>query len=116
MKVLSVRIKTVVLHPFFRIRRVALGALELQNRERLRMRDEMSETQQLIPLIMKHRNGEKWTLDERRKIQKRLRAMAGLSPYLVLFIMPGGLFLLPALAWWLDKRREKRRMQISDLN
>jgi hypothetical protein len=26
-------------------------------------------------------------------------------------IMPGGIFFLPALAWWLDRRRRKRDRQ-----
>jgi len=28
------------------------------------------------------------------------------SPYLVVMVMPGSFVVLPALAWWLDRRRQ----------
>lgn len=93
------------------IGKVRRGMQELQHRESQRVRDEMSETQRLIPLLMKQRNGTKWTDEERRNIQKYLRRIAGVSPYLVLFVMPGGFFMLPLLAWWLDRRRQRREQQ-----
>lgn len=90
------------------IGKLGRGMRELQHRESQRVRDEMAGTRQLIPLLMKQRNGTKWTAEERRNIQKYLRRIAGVSPYLVLFVMPGGFFMLPLLAWWLDKRRQRR--------
>lgn len=84
------------------------GLLELQRRERLHLRDEMSETQRLVPLLMKQRNGERWTEQDRREMHEHLHRMVMISPYLLLFVMPGGLFLLPVLAWWLDRRRRQR--------
>jgi hypothetical protein len=35
--------------------------------------------------------------------------LSTLSPYLVVLVMPGGLLALPALAWWLDRRRLRGR-------
>ena len=35
--------------------------------------------------------------------------LAHLSPYLVLLLLPGSALILPAYAWWLDRRRIKRR-------
>jgi hypothetical protein len=33
---------------------------------------------------------------------------------MVLFVAPGGFFVLPLLAWWLDKRRLKQNTQNTD--
>ncbi|MDZ4202987.1 MAG: hypothetical protein U1C96_12670 [Gallionella sp.] len=103
------RFVTVLIYPLHRLRRAGAGLWQLQNRERLRIRDEMSATQRLVPLVMKQRNGEHWTVEDRREIREHLHRMAALSPYMVLFVMPGGLFMLPVLAWWLDRRRLSRQ-------
>ena len=91
------------------VRKLGRGMLELQHRERLRLRDELSATQQLMPLLMKQRNGTQWTDEERKDLKAQLQRMVAIAPYLVLFVMPGGFFLLPLLAWWLDRRRQERR-------
>ncbi|HYD59606.1 MAG TPA: hypothetical protein VEC35_04590 [Noviherbaspirillum sp.] len=84
------------------------GLWELQNRERERLRTEMAEMRGLMHLLMKQRNGYRWTEQDRRKIRVHLRKLAALSPYMVLFLSPGGFLAWPVLAWWLDKRRQKR--------
>ena len=68
----------------------------------------MLQIQDLMPLLMKQRDGYRWTETDRREIRMHLRNLASLSPYLVLFISPGGFLALPVLAWWLDRRRRKR--------
>jgi hypothetical protein len=80
----------------------------LQNRERARLLSEMSQMRGLMPLLMKQRNGYRWTEADRKKIRVQFRKLAQLSPYLVLFISPGGFIALPLLVWWLDRRRQKR--------
>jgi len=80
----------------------------LQNRERAQLLEEMTQMRDLMPLLMKQRNGYQWTHDDRQHIRKRLRNLAKISPYIILFVAPGGLFLLPIMAWWLDRRRLKR--------
>lgn len=80
----------------------------MQHRERLRLRSEMSQIRGLMPLLMKQRNGYRWTETDRRRIKAQLRKLAALSPYLILFLAPGGFLALPLLAWWLDRRRQKR--------
>jgi hypothetical protein len=83
--------------------------LAAQNRERQQITAELLSMRGLMPLLMKRRNGERWTRDERLLLQQQLRAAAHLSPYLVLMLLPGSFALLPALAWWLDRRRLRRR-------
>jgi hypothetical protein len=82
-------------------------AWSLQHRERLRLLDEMSQVRGLTQLLMKQRNGYRWSETDRKKIRAKLRKLADLSPYLILFVSPGGFFALPLLAWWLDRRRQK---------
>jgi hypothetical protein len=80
----------------------------LQARERIRLSQEMRAMSGLMPLLMKQRNGYRWSREDKRKIKEQLRHLVHLGPYLTLAVMPGGFFVLPVLAWWLDRRRQKR--------
>jgi len=76
--------------------------------QRVYIRTELSQVKGLIPILMKRRNGGQWTPEERVMLQRDLRALSNLSPYLIPLIMPGGILMLPFLAWWLDYRRRDR--------
>ena len=78
-------------------------------RERDRIRVEILGIHGLMPLLMKQRNGVRWTAEERMQLAHHLRHLTDLSPYLVVFLAPGSFILLPVVAWWLDRRRLKRR-------
>lgn len=82
--------------------------LAAQNRERKQLLGEMVKVRGLMPLLMKPRNGERWTASERTALLEQLRALAHLSPYLVVMVLPGSFVVLPVLAWWLDRRRQNR--------
>lgn len=82
--------------------------LEAQQRERQQITRELAKVKGLMPLLMKRRNGGRWSVDERHELIEQLHAFAHLSPYLVVLVMPGSFLLLPALAWWLDRRRGQR--------
>jgi len=62
-----------------------------------------------MPLLMKPRNAQRWTPEEKQQIAAHLRTLSTISPYLVVLALPGGLLMLPALAWWLDRRRNRNR-------
>lgn len=62
----------------------------------------------LMPLLMKHRNGGTWTADEKAELLMQLRILSRVSPSLLLLLLPGSALLLPAYAWWLDRRRRPR--------
>jgi hypothetical protein len=81
----------------------------LSERERQRLTDEISQVRGLMPLLMKARDGERWTGEDKRQLRAHLRRLSSLSHYLVVLALPGGLLLLPALAWWLDRRRDRER-------
>jgi hypothetical protein len=87
--------------------------LEAQQRERQQITRELAKVKGLMPLLMKRRNGGRWTVDERHELIGQLHAMAHLSPYLVVLVMPGSVLFLPALAWWLDRRRQNRDLSRS---
>lgn len=82
--------------------------LEAQNRERAVIVAEILQVKGMMPLLMKHRNGDRWSRDERRQLRQQLQALADLSPYLFVMVLPGSVLILPALAWWLDRRRQRR--------
>ena len=90
-------------------RRALRGLRELSERERQRIRDEISQTRGLMPLLMKPRNHQKWSSEDRTLLAQHLKRISRLSPYLAVLVMPGGFLALPAVAWWLDRRRGGRR-------
>lgn len=78
------------------------------NRERDRIRAEMLGIHGLLPLLMKQRNGTRWTSAERAQLRGHVRSLTSLSPYFLVLLAPGSFVLFPILAWWLDRRRQKR--------
>ncbi|HYD81935.1 MAG TPA: hypothetical protein VEC06_19205 [Paucimonas sp.] len=102
------RLHLLLVSPFAVLRRGIHALWAMQNRERERLYGEMQQVRGLIHLLMKQRNGYRWTELERRKIRAQLRQLAEMSPYLILFVSPGGFLALPLLVWWLDRRRQKR--------
>lgn len=79
-----------------------------QRREKARITAELAQVRGLMPLFMKRRNGGRWTRGERRVLHQQMRALAHLSPYLVVLALPGSFAMIPFLAWWLDRRRGQR--------
>lgn len=79
-----------------------------QHREARRVITELLAVRGLMPLLMKARNGERWTHQEKVELLAHLRRVAHLSPYLLLLLLPGSAVFLPAYAWWLDRRRKRR--------
>lgn len=83
-----------------------IGAmLEAGQRERGVLLSEASKVRGLMPLLMKRRNGNCWTRDDRALLHEQMRALAHLSPYLIILALPGSFAMMPVLAWWLDRRR-----------
>jgi hypothetical protein len=81
----------------------------MHENQRLFIRTELSQVRGLIPILMKRRNGGQWSAEERAMLRRDLRALSNLSPYLIPLVMPGGVLMLPILAWWLDYRRKGRK-------
>jgi hypothetical protein len=70
--------------------------------------------QEFMQLLMKPRNGLRWTREDKVAIRSHLRRLASSSlPFLVIFTLPGGSLLLPFLAWHLDRRKKRQFLSIS---
>ncbi len=82
-------------------------ALALTARERDRLIAEISQVRGLMPLLMKPRDGEKWSASDKAELSLHFRRLRTIAPYLVLLIAPGSFVALPVLAWWLDRRRNR---------
>jgi hypothetical protein len=80
----------------------------LQRREKIRIRHEIAQIPGLLALLMKPRNGQKWTKGERAELIAQLRRLSRLGLYLATAAFPGTSVTLPLLAWWLDLRQRKR--------
>ena len=81
---------------------------EFVARERELLLHEVNQVKGLMPLIMKQRNGQSWTPADKAELVRRLKGLSYLSRYLIVLALPGGFFILPVLAWWLDRRRRRR--------
>ena len=78
------------------------------NREKNRLRLEMEQIRGAVQLLMKQRNGGKWTTQDIHELKKILRSVSSVSPYLLIWVLPGSMLILPFLAWHLDTRRKRR--------
>ena len=59
---------------------------------------------------MKQRNGGgSWSAEERAQLKQMLRSLSSVSPYLLIWAVPGSMLILPFLAWHLDTRRKRRQ-------
>ena len=79
------------------------------SREKNRLRAELSQIKGAVQLLMKQRNGGVWTSEERQQLRQMLRSITSVSPYLLIWVVPGSMLILPFLAWHLDTRRKRRK-------
>lgn len=78
-------------------------------REKDRIKEHMKHMHQLPHVLFKIRNGEHWTESDRVFLKQHFKEMSSLSPYIIPLVLPGGVFLWPFFAWWLDSRRRRRK-------
>ncbi|MCR4346366.1 MAG: hypothetical protein NUV55_04035 [Sulfuricaulis sp.] len=91
-----------------RARRLFTAARMLQSREKIRIREGIAQIPGLMALLMKPRNGLKWTKAERAELRTQLSRLSRLSLYLAMAALPFTTLTLPLVAWWLDQRQKKR--------
>ena len=99
-----------------RLKSMALGPIAffktvhaLTEREKKYLLSEILQVRGLMPLLMKPRNKQSWTNEDKAELLVHLRRLSRISPYLFVLVAPGGFFMLPCLAWWLDRRRNRAR-------
>jgi hypothetical protein len=81
---------------------------DLTDREKKHLLHEILQVRGLMPLLMKPRNKQLWTPEDKAELKTHLRRLSGISPYLLVLALPGSFLMLPALAWWLDRRRNRQ--------
>ena len=81
---------------------------DLTDREKKYLLSEILQVRGLMPLLMKPRNKQRWTPEDKAELKVHLRRLSNISPYLVVLALPGSFVMLPALAWWLDRRRNRK--------
>ena len=92
-----------------RLRGLAAPLRRMLFRQRHLILSQALAAQGLMRLLMKPRNtGQPWTKPETRRIRHHLRVLAFSVPTLLIFLLPGGLLLLPILIEVLDRRRIPR--------
>lgn len=99
----AIRLRTASLNAFRTVR-------DLTDREKKFLLSEILQVKGLMPLLMKPRNKQRWTPEDLAELRAHLRRLSSLSPYLVVMVLPGSFLMLPALAWWLDRRRNRARI------
>ena len=80
---------------------------DLTEREKKYLLKEILMVKGLMPLLMKPRNKQRWTLEDRAELKTHLQRLSDISPYLIVLALPGSFLMLPALAWGLDRRRNR---------
>lgn len=83
------------------------------SREKRRFSSELVHMRGAWPLLMKQRNGGKWTPEEKTTLNAMVRSASDVSPYLFIWAIPRSMLLLPFLAWFLDKRRKYKAAKAS---
>lgn len=78
------------------------------SREKRRFSSELVHMKGAWPLLMKQRDGGKWTAEEKATLKTMVRSASNVSPCLFIWAIPGSMLLLPFLAWFLDKRRKNK--------
>jgi len=79
--------------------------------------DEAKYLDGFMDLLMKQRNtGEKWTFRERMQLKSGIKRLVGYVPVLAVFLLPGGLLLIPIMAEAMDRRKRSRKGRTDDLS
>ncbi len=86
---------------------------DLTERKKKHLVHEILQVRELMPLLMKPRNKQLWTPEDKEELRIHLRRLSSISPYLIVLALPGSFLMLPALAWWLDRRRNRRNLTVN---
>ncbi len=81
---------------------------DLRRREQGRLYAELRQVPGLFGLLMKPRNGEPWSKEDRAALREQLHGLPHLGLYAAFVAIPGSSVALPLLAWWLDRRAQQR--------
>ena len=76
------------------------------HREKTRLKRELATLKGSVVWLVRQRRQGNWTVHEREHLRGVMRTASSVSPYLLIWVVPGSLLLLPFLAWFIDHRRK----------
>ena len=76
------------------------------HREKTRLKRELATLRGSLVWLVRQRRQGHWTAHEREHLRSVMRSASSVSPYLLIWVVPGSLLLLPFLAWFIDRRRK----------
>lgn len=77
-------------------------------REQSRFRKELATMRGSVAWLLRQRRQGRWSAEERERLRGVMRSASSVSPYLLVWAVPGSLLLLPFMAWFIDRRRIAR--------
>lgn len=77
-------------------------------REKTRFRSELSTMKGSVVWLVRQRRLGAWTATEREHLRSVMRSASSVSPYLLIWVVPGSLLVLPFMAWFIDRRRRDK--------
>ena len=83
------------------------------SREKSRLKREMATLRGSVVWLVQQRRQGNWDAAERAHLREMMRSASSVSPYLLVWVVPGSMLILPFMAWFLDrqrKRRERKRL------
>lgn len=77
------------------------------SREKNRFKRDMATIRGSVVWLARQRRQGQWTAHEREHLRQVMRTASSVSPYLLIWVVPGSMLLLPFLAWFIDHRRKR---------
>ena len=78
-------------------------------REKNRLRSELAVMKGSVVWLGRQRRLGHWSVQERTHLRQVMRSASSVSPYLIIWVVPGSMLILPFLAWFIDHKRKTRR-------
>ena len=79
------------------------------HREKNRLRGEMAVMRGSVVWLVRQRRLGRWSPEDRAHLRQVMRSASSVSPYLIIWVVPGSMLLLPFMAWFIDMRRKGRQ-------
>ena len=79
------------------------------SREKTRLRSELTVMKGSVVWLVRQRRLGHWSAQERTHLRQVMRSASSVSPYLIIWVIPGSMLLLPFLAWFIDHKLKGRR-------
>lgn len=79
------------------------------SREKDRLHKEVAILRGSIVWLVRQKRLGHWSHEDRSHLRQVMRSASSVSPYLIIWVVPGSMLLLPFLAWFIDTKRRKQR-------